>query len=182
MFHKRIILPLSILIVCSHIVLGQVLPETKKTRHYSPTMAMIFSTCVPGLGQVYNKKYWKLPIVCAAMGTTIYLAQYNNKYYKHFKESYIAKTDKDPNTIDPYPKLKADYVVTLEKDFHRYRDLNIILTALVYTLNIADAYVDAQLKTFDISNNLSLNIHPAFNLDYAQRKPVPGLSFALTFR
>ena len=141
---------------------------------------MIFSAIVPGLGQAYNKKYWKMPIVYATMGTTIYFFNYNNKLYKDYKQAYLYKTDTLSGTIDLYPDYTGDDLRTLSGIYRRYRDLNVILTGLFYTLNIVDAYVDAQLTNFDVSDNLSLNIQPALNLS-ANKKSSVGLTLSLTF-
>lgn len=155
-------------------------PE-KKTElpHCSPTKAMMFSAVVPGLGQAYNKTYWKIPIVYASMSTTLYFFNYNHKLYKNYKQAYVHKTDSDNNTIDPYPAYTPEDLKELSSYYRRYRDLNIILTGLFYTLNVIDAYVDAQLKTFDVSDNLSFNIYPAFIL--ANKNPITLGCFNITF-
>lgn len=141
---------------------------------------MIFSAVVPGLGQAYNKKYWKIPIVYATLGTTTYFFTSNNTLYREYKQAYINKTDGNPETIDDFPYYNETQIRELQDYYRRYRDLNIILTGLFYTLNIVDAYVDAQLVTFDVSDNLSMNLQPALNLS-ANKKPVAGLTLSLTF-
>ncbi len=152
---------------------------TKKTRIHSPRMAMIFSTCVPGLGQAYNKKYWKIPLVYASMGTTIYFFDYNNKLYKEYKQAYLNKSES--TAIDLYPHYSAEQLKVFQDDYRRFRDLNVILTALFYTLNIVDAYVDAQLITFDVSDDLSLHVLPALNFYSTKQKPSAGLTLSLRF-
>lgn len=152
-----------------------------KASTHSPRLAMIFSACVPGLGQAYNKKYWKIPIVYATIGTTVYFFDHTNKIYKEYKQAYINKTDSLPETIDLYPTIQPDALLTSQNEFRRYRDLNILLTALFYTLNIVDAYVDAQLMTFDVSDDLSLDIHPALNLSAQRKKPSIGLMLSFKF-
>lgn len=114
------------------------------------------------------------------MGTTIYLFDFNNKLYKGYKQAYINKTDTASGTIDLYPNYTTTDLQTLSNVYRRYRDLNIILTALFYTVNIVDAYVDAQLTTFDVSDNLSMTVLPCLNLS-ANKKPAAGLTLALTF-
>ncbi len=152
----------------------------KKPSVHSPRLAMLFSACVPGLGQAYNKKYWKIPIVYATMGTTIYFFQQNNKLYKEYKESYIEKT-KHTSGIDYYPQYDSTQVRELQMYYQKNRDLNFILTALFYTLNIADAYVDAHLMTFDVSDNLSLNILPSLNFYSRKQKLSAGITLCLKF-
>ena len=142
---------------------------------------MIFSLCVPGLGQVYNKKYWKIPIIYAGLGATYYMFASNNKPYRNYKQAYINKTDTAASTVDTYPTYTATQLQELQ-DYHRkYRDLSVIMTALMYTINVVDAYVDAHLMHFDVSNDLSLHIAPAINFYSVQRKPLAGVTFALTF-
>lgn len=140
---------------------------------------MIFSAVVPGLGQAYNKKYWKIPIVYAAMGTTIYFFDYNNKLYKEYKQAYINKTD--TTTVDLYPYYSAEQLKVFQDDYRRFRDLNVILTALFYTINVVDAYVDAQMVTFDVSDDLSLHVSPALNFYSVKQKPSAGLTLSLRF-
>lgn len=154
---------------------------TKKTFVHSPGMAMVFSAVIPGLGQAYNKKYWKIPIVYAAMGTTIYFINYNNKLYKEYRQAYIYRTDDDSTTFDKYPDVSDENLKVYQDDYRRFRDLNVILTALFYTLNIVDAYVDAQLVSFDVSDNLSLRVSPVLNFYSSNQKPGAGLTFSLTF-
>ena len=186
MLLRKIFLFVGFFSTLTNYVLSQSLPspeKEKKVKHHSPTAAIILSTCVPGLGQVYNKKYWKPPIIYAAIGTTIYFFNYNNKLYKDYKQEYISRTDKDLLTIpnEEYKAYNLTQLKELEDYHHRYRDLNVILTGLVYTINIVDAYVDAHLKTFDISDNLSMNIYPSLNLYALQKKPTAGLTFSLRF-
>ncbi|MBI3501693.1 MAG: hypothetical protein HY063_07850 [Bacteroidetes bacterium] len=154
--------------------------EKKKVSIHSPKKAMIFSAVIPGLGQAYNKKYWKIPIVYATMGSTIYFFDFNNKLYRQYKQAYIYKTDNDPNTIDLYPYYDETQLKEQVAYYRRYRDLSVILTSLFYTLNIVDAYVDAQLKTFDVSDNLSMKIFPSINLT-SQKNPALGLTMTLRF-
>ncbi|MBI4947702.1 MAG: hypothetical protein HY840_15025 [Bacteroidetes bacterium] len=148
---------------------------------HSPKKAVILSAIIPGSGQAYNKKYWKMPVVYAAMGITVYLFDYNNKLYKEYKRSYISKTDTLSGIIDTHPDKSASQVRKYETTYHKHRDLSIILTALFYTLNIADAYVDAHLMTFDVSDNLSMNIMPSINLYSSKQKPSAGFTLSLRF-
>ena len=142
---------------------------------------MCLSTVVPGLGQAYNKKYWKIPIIYAAMGTTIYLFDANNKIYKEYKQAYISKTDTAMSTIDIYPELTDVQLLEYENQYRRYRDLNVIFTALFYTVNIVDAYVDAHLTTFDVSENLTMHVSPALNFYSLKQKPAVGMTLSFRF-
>jgi hypothetical protein len=157
--------------------------EKKKIAGHSPKKAMIFSAVIPGLGQAYNRKYWKIPIVYAAIGTTTYFVNYNNKLYREYKRSYISKTFKDTlhgKIFDPHPEISASQAQVYEVSYHKNRDLFAMLTVFGYILNIADAYVDAHLKTFDVSDNLSMRFFPSINLS-CQKSPVLGLTMSLRF-
>ncbi len=142
---------------------------------------MIFSAMIPGLGQAYNKKYWKIPIVYAAMGSTVYMFDYNNKLYKDYKKAYVYKTDTFSSTIDLYPFYTEGQLRELSSYYRRYRDLSIILTGLFYTLNIVDAYVDAQLVNFDMSDDLSISVFPNLNLSAQRKNPSIGLTLSVRF-
>jgi hypothetical protein len=146
----------------------------------SPRKAMLFSAVVPGLGQVYNKKYWKVPIVYALMGTTLYLFDYNQKQYREYKFGYLDKTDKNPATLDPFPKLSEEDVITYMKTAKRYRDLNALLAVMFYAFNVADAYVDAHLSTFDVSDKLSMKVYPSFQMGYSSL-PIGGVAVSFNF-
>lgn len=162
--------------------------SAKENIHFvhSPKKAMILSAIIPGLGQAYNKKYWKIPIVYAAMGTTIYLFQQFNTNFKQYKRAYVARdTAKTfdyyfPSSNDPY-KYNLSQLQVEEERYRKFRDLNFILTAFIYTLNIADAYVDAHLMSFDVSDNLSMKILPSLNLCSRERKPYAGLTLSFRF-
>ena len=146
---------------------------------HSPRKAMIFSMVVPGLGQAYNKKYWKIPIIYASAGATIYMFQFNDKNYKKYKQAYIDTNLVVDGIEKPYISIEQ---LRTQAEFHRrYRDLSVILTGLLYTLNIVDAYVDAQLTTFDISDNLSMTILPAMNLSAQRKNPAMGLTLSVKF-
>lgn len=143
--------------------------------------AALNSTLVPGLGQVYNKKYWKPPILYAGFIALGYSISFNNKYYHIFKQAYIYRLDGDSTTVDDYENIYPDAnALLVRKDYYRRtRDLMWIIASGVYILNIIDAYVDAQLSDFDISDNLSMNAQPGIQLA-TDKSPVPSL--ALTFR
>ena len=136
-----------------------------------------YSAILPGAGQVYNRKYWKVPIVVAGFATLYYVAEFNNDYYQDFKQAYFYRTDGDQNTTDNYPSLTSDDLRVRKDYYRRNRDLCYILMGGLYVLNIVDAYVDAQLKDFDVSDKLSLKVQPGLYL--TPQTPVSGLK--LTF-
>jgi hypothetical protein len=115
---------------------------------------------LPGAGQIYNRKYWKVPIVYAGLGTTIYFARENHLLYREFLDAFFASTDDDSSTIYNGTFTPAQ-LIELQDIYRRYRDLNLILTAVVYGLQILDAHVDAHLFYYDISDDLSLRWEPS---------------------
>jgi hypothetical protein len=125
-----------------------------------PRKAAMYSAALPGLGQIYNEKYWKLPIVYGAIGAGIYSVTWNQKNYEVFLEAYRIR--KNGGIDDYYNILKEEDQLISWMDYYRNnRDLSIILTALAYTLNILDAYVDAHLINFSMSDDLSMKIQPS---------------------
>ncbi len=142
----------------SLIVSGQEDTTRYKPAH-SPTLASVMSAIVPGAGQVYNKKYWKIPIIYGLGGYLAYSVYYNNKQYMRYKEDYKALTDNDPNTIDEFNgEVPADQLKYAKDQHRRQRDLAFMGLSLLYVLNIVDASVDAHLYDFDISDDLSLKL------------------------
>lgn len=143
---------------------------------HSPKKATIYSAILPGLGQAYNKKYWKIPLIYAGFGTIGYFIGWNNGFYSTYKQAYSDFTDDDPAT-DSYLELDATQYYDLENPtdslnfktglskqsdyYRRNRDLLIISMIGFYGLNIIDASVDAHLFDFDISEDLTLNWQPA---------------------
>jgi hypothetical protein len=128
----------------------------------------LLSTALPGLGQAYNKKYWKIPIVYAGFAGLGYWISRNTKNYRTYREAYSFRMDDDSLTIDPFVDRYSSADLKTLKDFYkRNLDLSIILTAVWYALNIVDAAVDAHLFEFDVSDNLSMRVEPV--LEYRSR-------------
>lgn len=140
---------------------------------------------MPGAGQVYNKKYWKVPVIYGAFAGLGYLIHFNNQQYHQYEDALIARQDDDPATVDEtyINKYSDENLRTLSDYYHRNRDLSIVFTAIVYALNIIDAHVDAHLYTFDISDDLSLQVQPALlPKNYlGMRGYNPGLGINLKF-
>jgi hypothetical protein len=134
-----------------------------------PTKAVWLSALCPGLGQIYNHRYWKLPIVGAATAAMTYAISWNNKYYVAYTNAYIDYSDDDQNTnsfeklLPNASKYNASNLTTILKNrqqvYRRYRDLSIIGAVGVYIFCILDAYVDAQLYDFDVTPDLA--VHPS---------------------
>ena len=127
----------------------------------SPNKSAILSVACPGLGQIYNKSYWKSPIFIFGIGASIYSYQYYNTKFEKYKEAYIYRTDQDENTIDEYINIYSESnLITLQDYYRNKKDLSIIIGSIIYILNIVDAYVDAHLFTYNIDDDLSLSIKP----------------------
>lgn len=153
---------------------------------HSPAAATIFSTLVPGLGQVYNQKYWKVPVVYGLLSTGYFLVDWNNRGYQRFKKALLYATDDDPATIDEFNgQRSSDELRLIKNSYRRYRDLCFLGTTFAYILNIIDANVDANLYDWDVSNDLSLKFEPSLNsINLASEnsgQPAFGLSCKITF-
>lgn len=150
---------------------------------FLPRRATMLSAALPGLGQAYVRQYWTIPIIYAGFGVLGYLIYDNNQKYIYWVNRYIAKrTARDNGLPDPYPE-EVTYLNRLEvmenakNTFRRYRDLNIILTGVLYVINIAEANVTAHLKDFDLSDNLALSAEPDF-----QQPDMGGLSAGISLK
>ena len=166
--------------------------SAKEKKLHSPTKATIMSACLPGLGQVYNRKWWKVPIVYAGLGGLGYLAYSNYYEYRSYLHAYEFKTGDLPESAtlnqhetDLANKYAESQLQTYKESYRRDFELYGILTVAWYGLNILDAYVDGHLYSYDISDDLSLSVDPYLRPaetpikmpQYAQ----VGLSFKLNF-
>lgn len=140
--------------------------------------AAVMSAIVPGAGQVYNKSYWKVPVLYGGLAALVYFIDFNNKYYRTFKTAYQYRTDADSTTTDAFPNYTNVDLLVRKDYYRRNRDLCYIITGVVYVLNIIDAYVDAHLKDFDVGDDLSLHTRPYLDLA-SNGTPVAGLSLRL---
>lgn len=139
--------------------------DSTKMRSHSPTKATLMSMVVPGLGQVYNKKYWKLPIIYGGIGTSLYFAFSNNKEYKRFKSAYLIRIDDDVATVDEFEGILTDANIRSNMEvYRRNRDFSYIIAGLIYVFNIVDATVDAHLFTFPVNDNLTFHFQPSMQL------------------
>ena len=153
------------------------------------TLACIF----PGAGQIYNKSYWKVPFVIGGFASMIYCIDWNNRGYQRFKKAYALLADYDKNP-DKYPdgptdefhgRYSADFIRNLRNNYRRNRDLCIIVSGALYVLQIVDAHVDAHLKDYDISDDLSMNLEPLVDYTFVPslggNRPVFGFNMSLKF-
>jgi len=130
--------------------------------YHNPRAATLMSTLLPGSGQIYNRKYWKLPIIYGGFGALIYYSQVNHKYFLKYRDMYEQKIASLNNAEidDPEPLASPEAILREREHWRRNRDLNYIGIGLLYVLNVIDANVDAHLAEFDISDDLSMNISP----------------------
>ncbi len=142
--------------------------------------ATIMSACLPGLGQIYNRKYWKAPVIYVALGGLGYWGLSNQKKYKYYSDNLRYANDDDINTTN-VTLYSNDQLIAQKRYYRKFRDMSIMLGALVYVINIIDANVDAHLRTFDVSDDLSLQLKPYSNLDY-NNKLQAGVSIKLKFK
>jgi len=144
---------------------------------HSPRKATIMSALLPGAGQAYNKKYWKMPIIYAGFAGLGYLVKVNNDDYKTYKNAYSDRLDDDPATVDNYVDIYSDEdLVTLKDYYRRNRDLSAIGIGILYILNVLDAAVDAHLFYFSVNDELTMHVVPGYNLG-AGNGPVVSLNF-----
>ena len=142
-----------------------------------PTKAAFYSAIVPGLGQAYNKKYWKIPIVYGAIGASLYFYISNNKKYHSYRDAY--KRRLLGFTDDQYIYLDNSRLIAGQRFYQRNRDLSLLVCVGFYILNIVDANVDAHLTQFNVSDKLSFQpvVYPN-EINYA---PNVGLNFNYKF-
>lgn len=181
---------------------GSVILEEKKRRargardwatwHPQPKRALWLAIVLPGSGQIYNRKYWKLPIVYGGFLGCIYAMRWNGQMYHDYSQAYMDIMDNDPTTesynqflhlgatIDETNKETYVNLFKRRKDYYRkYRDLSIFCLIGVYALSVIDAYVDASLSEFDISKDLSLKVEPAVINNHSSLNPVKSSSLGL---
>lgn len=140
----------------------------------SVAKATTLSTICPGAGQIYNKSYWRFPIVLGGFATTLYCVDWNNRGYQRFKKAYSLKYDYDEHP-EKYPggspdefhgRYSTTFLKNLRNSYRRNRDLCIIITGALYILQIVDAHVDAHLRDYDITDNLHVRVSPTMNYAY----------------
>ena len=150
-------------------------------KKYNPGIAIRRSAMLPGWGQFTNKKYWKIPLVYAGIGVPVYLFTKNLKQYREAKNAFILATDNDPSNDDqikePYYSVRTqpDRIRVFRNSVRQNVDYSVLFFIIFWGLNVADAAVDANLKTFDVSDELSLQ----FKGGYSPLANTNGLSLVL---
>ncbi len=136
--------------------------DTVMVKKHSPTKASIMSAVLPGLGQAYNKKYWKIPIIYAGLGAFAYFIVSNNSEYQKYKDAYnyVISGDTTWTDNDYAKKYTADQLQQSKNYYKRNKELSIILGCLWYILQIVDASVDAHFFEYDVTDDLSIRVDP----------------------
>ena len=171
----------------------QVAPFQKKTWQPSPMRATWLAMVFPGGGQIYNRKYWKLPIIYGGFVGCAYALSWNGQMYSDYSQAYLDIMDDNPSTNSYLDLLPPGYnvdanleylkkVIKRRKDsFRRYRDLSIFCFIGVYLISVIDAYVDAELASFDISKDLTMRMEPAVITNPQNKNSSYGLQCSLRF-
>lgn len=159
----------------------KIFSKADPAKTYNPRIATYRSAIIPGWGQATNKKYWKIPVVYAALGTTAYIFFRNVRQYNEAKNAFINASDGNPanDSLIPQPyysvKDQPDRIKTFRNQVRQNVDYTVLFFILFWGLNVVDATVDAHLKTFDVSDDLSLQIKPG----YSQLANTNGISIVL---
>lgn len=159
------------------------IPDSTYRAQHKPNKATFMSSLVPGLGQYYNQKYWKIPIIYGGFTGLIYYASYNNYVYKKYRREYKWATDDDDRTVSQYPAANTE---RLKDTWRRYRDICFIGIGALYLLQVIDANVDAHFFDFTIDKDLSIKADPMLMPDFTEvagsRTSTPlGVNITVTF-
>jgi hypothetical protein len=146
-----------------------------------PSRAAFYSAILPGLGQAYNKKYWKIPIIYAALGTGIYVYKWNNDNYNRYRDAYKLSVSGKPHEFDENSDqfLSDEGLKRAQRQYKEDRDLSLLVTIGLYALQIVEASVNAHLMQMNNNNKLSFN--PKFIIDPVTYKATGGLSISFTY-
>ncbi|MBC7383810.1 MAG: hypothetical protein H7296_12595 [Bacteroidia bacterium] len=144
-----------------------------------PKKATLYSL-IPGGGQIYNKKYWKVPVIYVGFGLLTYSFIFYNEEYNRVRTAYKQKLNNEPITDPEFANVPEETLLRTRESYGKSRDLSIIAMAGIYVLNLVDAAVDAHLKGFDVSDKLSLKIKPSYN--YSLGNTYVALNFKLCLK
>lgn len=154
--------------------------KRERVNPLAPSKAAFYSAVFPGLGQIYNKRYWKAPIVWGAIGTGIYVYSYNNTEYKRarnaFKRRLAGFTDDEF-----FGRISDEALEGAQENTQRDRDLALVITIALYALNIIDANVDAHLKQYNVDDNLAVDFQPYIDVNPVTNKPNYGMALVVKF-
>lgn len=172
----------------------QTIPRPRERFVPNPQRALWLSLIIPGAGQIYNRKLWKIPIVYGGFLGCLYALTWNNQMYNDYSQAYLDIMDDDPNTKSYMNMLPLNFNMEGREDqykeifknkknyYRKYRDMSIFAMIGVYLLSVVDAYVDAELSSFDISEDLGLKVEPAiFNMNGRKTNSSVGIQCTLNF-
>lgn len=148
----------------------------------SPAKAAFYSAILPGLGQAYNKKYWKIPLVYGALGTGIYFYTVNNKDYNRARDAYKLRLDGKPNEFDGLNGnilLSDEALIRAQKSYKKDRDLSLLVTVGLYVIQILEASTNAHLLQHNVDDNLTFS--PKLIKNDINNKTIVGASFNINF-
>ena len=161
------------------LIIKDSITPSEKYDPLAPQRAAFYSAVVPGLGQVYNKKYWKIPIIYAGIGAGVYFYLQNDKDYDRFRNAYKRRlagfTDDEFYGDNEEPNISNQRLIDAQKTAQKNKDVSIIVSLVFYLLNIIDANVDSHFRQFNVNNDLSVKPNLDFNPVNAQSNY--GLSF-----
>jgi len=154
--------------------------ETKSK--LNPQTAAIYSAVLPGLGQAYNKDYWKIPVIYGGGLVFLQVVRKNNQLYRAFRNALFNEIDLDPTTVSPFPSriYSTDALRRNTDSFRRNRDFFIVIGLLWYGINIAEAHIAAHLDEFNVNDELSINFSPTI-LSIPTAPVMAGLVVTLNF-
>lgn len=158
-------------------------PSYKPYNALAPARAAFYSAVLPGLGQAYNDKYWKIPIVYTALGVGVYFYVNNNDLYNRYRNAYksrlAGRTDDEFSDENGNPILSTPRLIDAQQFYQRNKEISLLVIVGMYALNIIDANVDAHLQQFNVSEDLSLK--PSFDYDQFSGKTGYGLTLNFKF-
>jgi len=157
--------------------------KAEQVRKHSPKKAS-WLALIPGAGQIYNKKYWKLPIVYGGMGTTSYLIYYYGNLTSIYRKEYVARVNGNTEDLSTDPEIMemTDDGVSLTRNvYRRNMEISVAACAIVYILSIVDASVDAHLFYYDVSDNLSLGVMPKIDFNPVTKVATPSVALVFKF-
>jgi len=155
--------------------------DTLQIKRHSPKKAS-WLALIPGAGQIYNKKYWKLPIVYGGMGASGFLVYYFADQTSVYNKEIRARLNEDYENLNPIFEEKSDASILDSRNYYRKNmEISIAAFVIVYFLSILDATVDAHLYYYDVSDNLSLGVKPKIDFNPVNRTPMPSLALVIKF-
>lgn len=145
-----------------------------------PRRTLVYSLALPGMGQAYNRRWWKLPFVYGAVGGVVYAIDFNQKTYRRLRDALELKLQDKEHEFSGTTLDNANALRSNRDTYDRYTQLSYMSTILVYGVIAIEAFTDAHLQNFDISDDLSMSIAPSFELDPLQQRPTVGVRIAIT--